>query len=320
MYTSQPLTPFEVNLMARLRTKGAACVIHEDRKIPNWDGGRALVCDKPFGLVYNCEVDNSKYALTVYGCTGELLVKNFRAGKRLSSTSIYGSGIEFDGPSGAAKPPSTGALYVSNAYCDLDQEMLSDYKVNNSEAFLGETGNAPVSIRQSVFMRGGDAGIDSKTPLAIDSSFILGNRAIRNWGQRMTLANCIILVPLGGLHYWSQSLTSLEYYNCKWGYVGDKLSSLVDDPPTVLNDDGAVISCVKLRTDPFNRSLGTFWVPVTREFLLQQIPPGFLDLSGPLSPPTPAPTPTDDLKLIIEESQNWRMFRDLVLKATVYES
>ena len=275
-YAKKPLTAFETTLAAALRTKPASELsLHEGKIIPNYSGGRAIVADKANALIMDCEVDQAKYSITIHSVTGAALLKNIRIGQRSSPDSIFGSGIIMDGTNTGRKP-STGDDYASNVWCDLDQEMLGEYKINNSEPYCGEIGNKLFRLRDSVMMRGGEAGLDSKTPIYMDSTFVVGKRVMRHWNfttteTRWVIANSILLMPPGGQMYWCNGgPTRLSYYNCKFGIIGQKYSELVDTLPPewtgVVNgkstEDGSPAIIEKLASDPFERSAASFWQPV----------------------------------------------------------
>jgi hypothetical protein len=125
-----------------------------------------------------------------------------------------------------------------------------------------------------------EAGLDNKGEVRIDASFIAsGHRPVRIWnGASLVIANSTVLAFDGFAGFWfggGEGPARLEYYNCRFGHVGDRPDQLSPDPPKWMirkdEDDPVSVRIRRLEADPFSRKAGTFWVPASAP-----VPHGYL--------------------------------------------
>ncbi len=133
-------------------------------------------------------------------------------------------------------------------------------------------------MRQAVLIGAQESGIDNKGDARMDAVFIAsGHRPVRIWsGGSLTLTNSIVLAMPGFGGFWlggGEDIARLDYYNCRFGRVGDRLEDLSSEIPKwmIAIDDGVDARITHLRRDPLPRGPDTFWVSVKAP-----IPRGFL--------------------------------------------
>jgi hypothetical protein len=136
-----------------------------------------------------------------------------------------------------------------------------------------------LNVRQAVLIGAGESGLDNKGDVRMDAVFIAsGHRPVRVWsGASLLLTNCIVLAApeFGGFWFGGgDGEARLDYYNCKFGRIGDPLSELSSELPDwmVAREDEVDARITRLRQDPLDRSPESFWTPVRTP-----IPSGFLD-------------------------------------------
>lgn len=260
-FRAEPLTQFEEDLLARAIAQGA---VHENGSPPPaGNNARGLILDKGDAAIVNLSVWRRKYGVSLDG-TGEVLIKNFTFADR-RSTDIYGAGLIMGGKKG-----TQGETWLSNAWIDLKGAgPIPDYKLANNEAISVERGNKPLNIRRAVLIGGEEAGIDNKGDVRMDASFIAdGHRPIRTWsGGSLVIANSTVLAHPDFTGFWfggGEGIARLEYYNCKFGRVGDRADQLVDRLPDWMvareEDDAVDIRITRLERDPFDRGRNSFWI------------------------------------------------------------
>lgn len=261
-FRPEPLTPFEKNLLARARTAGA---VHEDEAPPPADNNaRGLRLESGKAAIVNLAVRERKYGISLDG-TGDVLIKNFTFIDRRSKDA-YGSGL-IVGQKQAVK----GETWLSNAWIDLKEPGPNpDYKTANNEAITVERGNGPVNVRRTVLIGAEESGLDNKGDVRMDASFIAsGHRPVRIWnGASLVLANSTVLAFPEFAGFWfggGEGVARLDYYNCRFGRVGDRAGDLSDRIPDWMiahdEDDPVEIRIKRLGKDPFNRNPEGFWVP-----------------------------------------------------------
>jgi hypothetical protein len=272
-FSIEPLTSFEKSLFDRIRDSGA---IYQDDALPPADNNaRGLILQRGSAAILNMSVWGRKYGLSLDG-TGDVLIKNFSFTYRRSKDQ-YGAGLVLGG-----KAATRGETWVSNAFIDLKGNgPIADYRQANNEAISVERGNNFVNVRQSVLLGGEESGLDNKGDVRMDAVFIAsGHRPVRIWtGASLEISNSIVLAFPGFGGFWfggGEGQARLDYYNCRFGRVGDRIEDLTDTiPDWMINpeaDDPVDIRIRKLSRDPFDRSSRSFWTPVATP-----IPPGYLD-------------------------------------------
>jgi len=136
-------------------------------------------------------------------------------------------------------------------------------------------------VRQAVLVGGEESGLDNKGDVRMDAVFIAsGHRPVRIWtGASLVIANSTVLAFPGFGGFWfggGEGVARLDYYNCRFGHVGDRPEDLTDTIPdwmvTPEADDPVDIRIRKLSRDPFDRSPRSFWTPVRTP-----TPPGYLE-------------------------------------------
>jgi hypothetical protein len=276
-YQPEAQTPFE----ARLTTRAAqADALHAGIKAePAGSNARGLILSGGDAAVVDMTVTGRKYGVSLDG-TGDVLIKNFVYTDR-QSMDIFGSGLIL-GP----KTPTKGQTWLSNAWIDLKGKgPIPDYKLANNEPISVELRNAPLNIRRAVLIGGEESGIDNKSQVRIDASFIAsGHRTIRTWrGGSTVIANSIVLAHPGYVGLWfggGEGEARFEYYNCLFGAVGDKWEDLSSDPPEWMlqteHEDPVRVTLRRLDKDPFSRGSDSFWVRAEAP-----VPSGYL--KGPRS-------------------------------------
>lgn len=267
-YQADPLTSFE----ARLAGHGGLQADIVAGPAPN--NARGVVLTNQDASVVGLTVSGRKYGVELNG-TGKVLIKNFTFRHR-QSKDIFGSGLLL-----GHSAPTRGETWLSNAWIDLEGAgPIPDYKLANNEAVTVETGNAPLNIRKAVLIGGEESGLDNKGVVRMDASFIAsGHRAIRTWSNAsLVVANSVVLAYPGMTGLWfggGKGEARVEYYNCLFGAVGDRLSDLTPDPPKWMiqhdADDGVSVRLRRLDRDPFDRGRDSFWTPARAP-----IPPGYL--------------------------------------------
>jgi hypothetical protein len=271
-FRPEPLTSFETRLLARARASGA---VHEDEApAPAGGNARGLRLESGNAAIVNLAVWRRKYGVSLDG-TGEVLIKNFTFADRRSQD-IYGSGLIMGGKAG-----TRGETWLSNAWIDLKGSgPIADYKRANNEAITVERGNKPLNIRRAVLVGGEESGIDNKGDVRMDASFIAsGHRPVRIWnGASLVLVNSTVLAFPEFAGFWfggGEGVARLDYYNCRFGHVGDRREDLTDHIPDWMiahdEDDPVQIKIRRLTKDPLNRDPGSFWVPARTP-----VPSGYL--------------------------------------------
>jgi hypothetical protein len=261
-FRAEPLTPFEKNLLTRARASGA---VHENETPPPADNNaRGLRLESGKAAIVNLAVRERKYGISLDG-TGDVLIKNFTFIDRRSKDA-YGSGL-IVGQKEAAK----GETWLSNAWIDLRETGPNpDYKLANNEAISVERGNRPVNVRRAVLIGAEESGLDNKGDVRMDASFIAsGHRPVRIWnGASLVLVNSTVLAFPEFAGFWfggGEGIARLDYYNCRFGRVGDRPEDLSDHIPDWMiahdEDDPVQIKIQRLTKDPLNRDPGGFWVP-----------------------------------------------------------
>ena len=260
-FRNEPLTPFERQLLARIRNQGE---VHEDEAPPPQGGkARGVKLEGGRAALINLAVRERKYGVSLDG-TGDVLIKNYTFDRR-SSDDIYGSGLIL-----GQKAATRGETWVSNAWIDLKENgPLADYKRANNEAITVEHGNAALNVRKAALLGGAESGLDNKGQVRMDAVFIAsGHRPVRVWkGASLVLANAIVLAfpKFGGFWFGGEGGgdTRLDYFNCRFGRVGDRdadLNSTLPDWMVAVEDD-VNPRITRLTRDPFDRGPDSFWVP-----------------------------------------------------------
>ncbi|HEV7693743.1 MAG TPA: hypothetical protein VGO52_23105 [Hyphomonadaceae bacterium] len=260
-FRNEPLTPFEKQLLVRIRGQGE---VHEDEAPPPQSGkARGVQLEGRGGALINLAVRERKYGVSLDG-TGDVLIKNYTFDRR-SSDDIYGSGLIL-----GQKAATKGETWVSNAWIDLKEAgPLADYKRANNEAITVEHGGAMLNVRKAALLGGAESGLDNKGHVRMDAVFIAsGHRPVRVWkGASLVIANSIVLAypKFGGFWFGGEGggETRLDYFNCRFGRVGDRerdLSSTLPDWMVAVEDD-ANPRITRLTRDPFDRGQDSFWVP-----------------------------------------------------------
>jgi hypothetical protein len=261
-FRREPLTPFERRLLDRARSSGE---VHEDEAPPPADNNaRGIILKSGRAAIVNLAVRERKYGISLDG-TGEVLVKNFTfSGRR--SKDIYGSGLILGQKDGAK-----GETFLSNAWIDLGEPGPNpDYKRANNEAITVERGNGPLNIRRAVLIGAEESGLDNKGDVRMDASFIAsGHRPVRIWnGASLVLVNSTVLAYPDFAGFWfggGEGMARLDYYNCRFGRVGDRPEDLTDELPDWMisreEGDPVDVRIRRLTKDPFDRDPQGFWVP-----------------------------------------------------------
>jgi hypothetical protein len=261
-FRPEPLTPFEKQLLSRARSSGE---VHENEQPPPADdNARGVALKDKRAAIVNLTVRERKYGVSLDG-TGDVLIKNFVfSGRR--SKDIYGSGLIL-----GQKQGSKGETFLSNAWIDLEENGPNpDYTRANNEAITVERGNGTLNVRRAVLIGAEESGLDNKGHVRMDASFIAsGHRPVRVWnGASLVIANSTVLAYPGFGGFWfggGDGIARLEYYNCRFGRVGDRpedLSTRIPDWMIAKDEDDPVeIRVRRLTTDPFNRDAAGFWIP-----------------------------------------------------------
>ncbi len=264
------LTPFETRLLDQARLAGA--VYEHQTRAPADHNSRGLILTEGDAAIVDLAVTGRKYGISLDG-TGDVLIKNFSFVDR-RSTDAYGSGLVM-----GFKSPTRGQTYLSNAYIDLQEAGPNpDYRQANNEAISVERGSGLLNVRQAVLIGAQESGIDNKGDARMDAVFIAsGHRPVRIWsGGSLTLTNSIVLAMPGFGGFWlggGKDIARLDYFNCKFGRVGDRLEDLSSEIPKwmIAIDDGVDARITRLERDPLPRGPDTFWIavkaPVPRGFL-----------------------------------------------------
>jgi len=261
-YRAEPLSAFELKLLTRDRKSGAAQ--ENQTREPQGGNARGIVLTQGDAAIVDLSVTGRKYGISLDG-TGEVLIKDYRFVERRSNDP-FGSGLIL-----GQKKKTAGETWLSNAWIDLKEAGPNpDYKHANNEAVTVERGNAPLNIRRTVMIGAQESGLDNKGDVRIDASFIAsGHRPIRVWnGASVVIANSTVLAFPGFHGVWfggGEGVARFDYYNCRFGHVGDPAERLSSDPPDwmIAKDEGDPVT-VKIRRldrDPFDRGEGSFWVP-----------------------------------------------------------
>jgi hypothetical protein len=271
-FQPEPLTPFERELVRRTEDSGD---VHMDEDHgPADNNARGLRIKDNRAAIVGLAVRGRKYGISLDG-TRDVLIKNFSfIGRR--SNDRFGAGLILGQQQG-----TRGETWLSNAWIDLKEPGPEpDYKKANNEAISIERNNAPLNIRRAVLIGAAEAGIDNKGDVRMDASFVAsGHRPIRVWnGGSLVMANSTVLAMprFGGFWFGGgEGLARLEYFNCRFGRVGDSPDELSDEIPDWMvgkdEDDPVEIRIRRLGRDPFDRDPGSFWVPAR-----PPVPRGFL--------------------------------------------
>lgn len=258
----EPLTPFELRLLAKARSSGE---VHQNKALPpEGDNARGVALKGGPAAVVNLAVRERKYGISLDG-TGDVLIKNFTFTSRRSKD-IFGSGLILGQKEGAK-----GETFLSNAWIDLKERGPNpDYKRANNEAIAVERGNGALNVRRAVLIGAEESGLDNKGHVYMDASFVAsGHRPVRIWnGASLTLANSTVLAYPGFGGFWfggGEGVARLDYYNCRFGRVGDRPEDLADELPDWMiardEDDPVDVRIRRLTRDPFDRDPGGFWAP-----------------------------------------------------------
>lgn len=269
-FRSEPLTQFETRLAEQAATSGA--VFKNEIRTTADNNARGLILTGGDAAVVGLAVTGRKYGVSLDG-TGDVLIKNFSFIDR-RSMDRFGAGLIL-----GSKTPTHGVTYLSNAYIDLKEPRPNpDYNLANNEAISVERGNGMLNVRQAVLIGAEEAGLDNKGDVTMDGVFIAsGHRPVRVWsGASLVLANSIVLALPGFGGFWfggGETSARLDYFNCKFGRVGDRLENLKDEIPDwmIAVEDNVDVRITHLRRDPLDRRPGTFWQAVETP-----IPQGFL--------------------------------------------
>lgn len=269
-FKAEPLTPFEQKLLEHAREDGS--VVSDETRSPANGNARGLILTGGDAAIIDFAVKGRKYGVSLDG-TGDVLIKNFSFIDRQSSDP-YGAGLVM-----GWKSPTRGQTYLSNAFIDLKERGPNpDYKVANNEAISVERGSGMLNVRQAVLIGAEESGIDNKGDVRMDAVFIAsGHRPVRVWsGGSLLLTNSIVLAMPGFGGFWlggGDDIARLDYYNCKFGRVGDRLQDLSSEIPRWMMaiEDGVDARITHLRRDPLDRDADAFWTPTKTP-----IPPGFL--------------------------------------------
>jgi hypothetical protein len=260
-FRSEPLTPFEKRMLDRARSSGE---VHENEAPPPaGDNARGLILKGGQAAIVNLKVRERKYGISLDG-TDDVLIKNFTfTGRR--SKDIYGSGLILGSKNGAK-----GETWLSNAWIDLKERGPNpDYRLANNEAISVERGNAPLNVRRAVLIGAAESGLDNKGDVRMDASFIAsGHRPVRIWsGASLVLVNSTVLAypDFGGFWFGGgEGVARLDYYNCRFGRVGDRPEELSDRIPDWMisreEGDPVEVRIRRLTRDPLDRDGQGFWV------------------------------------------------------------
>jgi hypothetical protein len=260
-FQPEPLTPFEKRLVERIRERGEV----RENEAPPPEGGKARGVRLEGGraALLNLSVRERKYGITLDG-SDDVLIKNFTFTSRRSDD-IYGSGLIL-----GQKAATKGETYLSNAWIDLKERgPIPDYKKANNEAITVERGNGVLNVRQAALLGGAESGLDNKGHVRMDAVFIAsGHRPVRVWnGASLVIANSIVLAypQFGGFWFGGEGggETRLDYFNCRFGRVGDRYETLSTQLPEwmVAVEDDLDVRIRRLERDPFDREPFSFWVP-----------------------------------------------------------
>jgi hypothetical protein len=271
-FRSESLTPFEKAFVSHIRARGE---IHENEaKPPAENNARGLRLEGGDAAIVNLSVWGRKYGVSLDG-TGDVLIKNFTFTHRRSKDH-YGAGLVMGGKAG-----TRGETFLSNAWIDLKERGPDpDYSRANNEGISVERGNRPLNVRRAVLIGAQESGLDNKGDVVMDASFIAsGHRPIRIWsGASLLLVNSTVLAFPDFAGFWfggGDGIARLDYYNCRFGRVGDRpedLSSTIPDWMVIPEaDDPVGIRIRRLSRDPLDRSPDSFWAIASTP-----TPPGFL--------------------------------------------
>jgi hypothetical protein len=270
-FRNESLTPFERDFVARVGRRGQ---IHENEaRPPAENNARGVRLEGGDAAILGLSVWGRKYGVSLDG-TGDVLIKNFTFTHRLSKDQ-YGAGLIMGGKAG-----TKGETFLSNAWIDLKERGPNpDYRQANNEAISVERNNRPLNVRRSVLIGGGESGLDNKGDVVMDASFIAsGHRPIRIWsGASLLLVNSTVLAFPDFAGFWfggeGGGPARLDYFNCRFGRVGDRPEDLVDRIPDwmIAREDEVDARIRRLSRDPLDRGPGSFWAPASAP-----TPPGYL--------------------------------------------
>jgi hypothetical protein len=270
-FRNEALTAFERDFVSHVRRRGQ---IHENEaKPPAENNARGLRLEGGDAAILNLSVWGRKYGVSLDG-TGDVLIKNFTFTHRRSKDQ-YGAGLIMGGKAG-----TRGETFLSNAWIDLKERGPNpDYKQANNEAISVERNNRRLNVRRAVLIGGGESGLDNKGDVVMDASFIAsGHRPIRIWsGASLLLVNSTVLAFPDFAGFWfggeGGGPAHLDYFNCRFGRVGDPPDALADRIPDwmIAREDDIDARIRMLSRDPLDRSLDSFWSPAA-----MPTPPGYL--------------------------------------------
>jgi hypothetical protein len=260
-FKSEPLTPFETRLVRQARLGGA--VYENVTRAPADHNARGLILTGGDAAVVDFSVTGRKYGVSLDG-TDDVLIKNFTFVDRRSNDR-FGSGLILGQSKG-----TQGETWLSNAWIDLmEPGPEPDYQKANNEAISVERNNEPLNVRRAVLIGAGESGLDNKGHVRMDASFIAaGHRPVRIWnGASLVLVNSTVLAlpRFGGFWFGGgEGVARLEYYNCRFGRVGDRAEELSSEVPDWMiskdEDDPVNVRIRRLDHDPLDRSPDSFWV------------------------------------------------------------
>ena len=261
-FEPEPLSPFESRFLGKAHARGA--VFQDEAPPPADNNARGLALSEGDAAILNLAVRERKYGVSLDG-TGDVLIKNFTFIDRRSNDR-FGSGLIL-----GQKKGTKGETWLSNAWIDLKEPRPEpDYQKANNEAISVERNNERLNVRRAVLIGAGESGIDNKGHVRMDASFIAsGHRPVRIWnGASLVLVNSTVLALPGYGGFWfggGEGVARLDYYNCRFGRVGDSAEDLRSQIPDWMigkdEDDPVEMRIRRLDRDPLDRDPDGFWVP-----------------------------------------------------------
>lgn len=260
------------------------------------------------------KIESKKYGVYFRDGVKGVAISNYKFNDRMEND-IYGAGV-FCGGASSMGPGNTGEMWFDNFEIDLNDEKLlqgitqptHDYRAANNEGVCFESGNPPVNFRLGTILNGQEASLDVKSPFRLDGVFVSGgSRLMRLWYNQVSIAanSIFCLHPNTTLLYTRDGTSKFKYFNCLFGYLGQPLSSFVDDPlklpnaATLFEHEGTGVgganALERLTADPFVRSAGSFNEP----YNIFYIPKGFVtgvtydtEVKSPFAVAAPVTSPT----------------------------
>ena len=190
---------------------------------------------------------------------------------------IYGAGIILGGDE-SHQPRNTGSLEIDGFVIDCATNasptydhfpVLGDPATAKYEAVGIEAGNPVSRFRRGVMGNGGDSAIDSKSSVELDGVTIYGGlHTIRMHLEGSVQASHSLFLIHPGQLLLSKGIgpVRFEYFNCKFGIIGESWDQLRDHPPAewFASDNLELPTVVALDSEPYDRAAGSFYegVPV----------------------------------------------------------